>query len=267
MSGKPSARGDPLQRYSEKRNFSVTSEPPARKTRSRSKALSFVIQKHWASRLHYDFRLELDGVLVSWAVPKGPSVDPKRKADGDPRRGPPGLVRRVRGHDPAQAVRRRQGDRVGPRHLGAGGRPACRSARRQAGLPPAWPEARRRMGAGAHLQARRAQAGSMDALQEARRLGAAAGGVRRDRGAARLGGRASAGPDRGARAPRVHAYRAPRERRAGPRQRGEGRRCRRRSHRSSPRWSMPHRAKPAGWRRASSTAIGCCAASKAAGRA
>ena len=73
------ARRNPLKRYGEKRDFSITAEPPARRARSRTKGLSFVIQKHWASRLHYDFRLELDGVLLSWAVPKGPSLDPRQK--------------------------------------------------------------------------------------------------------------------------------------------------------------------------------------------
>lgn len=68
----------PLERYARKRNFKVTSEPKAVRART-GKRLGFVIQKHWASRLHYDFRLELDGVLLSWAVPKGPSCDPKDK--------------------------------------------------------------------------------------------------------------------------------------------------------------------------------------------
>ncbi|MDM0078497.1 DNA ligase D [Variovorax sp. J2P1-59] len=70
---------DPLERYWSKRDFSVTSEPRGQRQSRKSKALSFVIQKHAASRLHYDFRLELDGVLVSWAVPKGPSYDPSDK--------------------------------------------------------------------------------------------------------------------------------------------------------------------------------------------
>src|ERR1051325_4999461 len=60
-----------LQRYFQKRNFGRTPEPRGREHPRRKRALSFVIQKHDATRLHYDFRLELDGVLKSWAVPKG----------------------------------------------------------------------------------------------------------------------------------------------------------------------------------------------------
>jgi bifunctional non-homologous end joining protein LigD len=76
----------PLAKYNAKRDFSKTAEPagvhkPTRRGKKAvpSDALHFVIQKHWASRLHYDFRLELDGVMVSWAVPKGPSYDPATK--------------------------------------------------------------------------------------------------------------------------------------------------------------------------------------------
>jgi len=77
---KPAAtREAPLARYNAKRDFSATTEPAGEVVRGRGKALAFVIQKHWASRLHYDFRLELDGVMLSWAVPKGPSLDPAVK--------------------------------------------------------------------------------------------------------------------------------------------------------------------------------------------
>jgi bifunctional non-homologous end joining protein LigD len=72
----------PVSEYTRKRNFDITSEPPETQGRTRSskgKALSFVIHKHDARNLHYDFRLELDGTLKSWAVPKGPSLDPKNK--------------------------------------------------------------------------------------------------------------------------------------------------------------------------------------------
>lgn len=69
---------DNLQQYWTKRNFGITAEPKGVVKRS-GKALSFVIQKHAARRLHYDFRLELDGTLKSWAVPKGPSLDPADK--------------------------------------------------------------------------------------------------------------------------------------------------------------------------------------------
>lgn len=67
--------------YNRKRNFDSTSEPrePARRSRAKAGALTFVVQKHDARNLHYDFRLELEGALKSWAVPKGPSLDPKQK--------------------------------------------------------------------------------------------------------------------------------------------------------------------------------------------
>lgn len=69
---------DPLATYKSKRNFSISPEPEAG-GQANAATRAFVIQKHWASRLHYDFRLELDGSMKSWAIPKGPSLDPSDK--------------------------------------------------------------------------------------------------------------------------------------------------------------------------------------------
>jgi bifunctional non-homologous end joining protein LigD len=70
---------DSLKKYQDKRDFSKTKEPKGKVAKRKSAKLKFVVQEHHASHLHYDFRLELDGVLKSWAVPKGPSMNPKDK--------------------------------------------------------------------------------------------------------------------------------------------------------------------------------------------
>jgi bifunctional non-homologous end joining protein LigD len=69
-----------LKKYQQKRRFEVTPEPSGQeRKRKKAASLLYVVQKHRASQLHYDFRLEWNGLLLSWAVPKGPSLDPSVK--------------------------------------------------------------------------------------------------------------------------------------------------------------------------------------------
>src|SRR6478672_11576830 len=76
---RPAGAADQLAEYRRKRDFRKTAEPSGDSQPKRSSHLRFVIQKHAASHLHFDLRLELDGVMKSWAVPKGPSTDPSVK--------------------------------------------------------------------------------------------------------------------------------------------------------------------------------------------
>src|SRR5688500_9191587 len=74
-------RADPLETYNRKRDFAKTAEPPGQvgKAKKPHAPALFMVQKHDATRLHYDLRLELDGVMKSWAVPNGPSLNPADK--------------------------------------------------------------------------------------------------------------------------------------------------------------------------------------------
>src|SRR5579862_7295921 len=130
-----------LEEYRRKRDFNRTKEPPPERVRPRKRKLSYLIQKHDATRLHYDFRLELDGVLLSWAVTKGPSLDPADKRLAVRTEDHPlsygtfeGTIRPVWG---------RHRDALGRRNLGAEGGPKSRPEERSSVLHASWRKAQR----------------------------------------------------------------------------------------------------------------------------
>ncbi len=105
-----------LEKYKAKRNFAVTSEPKGKPLPKKVKGASrFVIQKHDASRLHYDFRLEMDGVLKSWAVPKGLPWGQGEKHLAVEVEDHPIEYENFRGDHSKRELRRRDGDGLGSR--------------------------------------------------------------------------------------------------------------------------------------------------------
>ena len=183
-----------LAPYFEKRDFSVTSEPQGGKAERRRRA---VVRDPEARREPPALRLPPRARRHAEELGGAQGAEPRsgRQADGGARRGPSDRLRRLRGHHPRGPVRRRQGHRLGPRHLGAGGRRARRLPRRQAQVPAARREAARRLDAGADARPRQRAPGAVAADQGARRRGAAGRRVQRRR--RRAGERALRQDDRG----------------------------------------------------------------------
>ena len=148
-----------LAAYQAKRDFKKTSEPSGRGKIGAAEYPRFVIQKHAATRLHYDLRLEHDGVFKSWAVTRGPVARSRRQAPGRRGRGPPARLRRFRRHDPQGRVRRRHRHALGPRLLDARGqrRRRCGAAQGRSQVHARRRQAAGQLGAGAHAQRPRAR--------------------------------------------------------------------------------------------------------------
>ena len=130
LSTSSSCRADamPLEEYRRKRDFGATPEPAPGDLVERSGR--FTVQRHRATALHYDFRLEIDGVLVSWAVPKGPTLDPGERRLAMRTEDHPIEYLDFEGVIPKGQYGARRRHRLGLGHLGAGGRDAGSAARR-----------------------------------------------------------------------------------------------------------------------------------------
>src|SRR5258707_2921708 len=125
-----------LKSYKEKRDFRVTPEPaPGESTRASATQPSFVVHKHDANRLHYDLRLEMDGALASWAVPKGPSFDPAVKRLAVETEDHPLEYGGFEGRVPDEEERGGGSPTLGPRHH-ANRPPRGRGPPRTEGPPP-----------------------------------------------------------------------------------------------------------------------------------
>ena len=192
-----------LQPYFGKRDFKITSEPQGGKASKGALDLRDPEARREPPALRLPPRARRHAEELGGA--QGAEPRPRRQAHGGARRGPSDRLRRLRGHDPEGPVRRRQGDRLGQRHLGAGRRRARRLPRRQAQVPPRRQEAARRLDAGAHARPRRRAPGAVAADQGARRGGAAGGRVQRRR---RRADERALGPDHRRRAAERRAAKA-----------------------------------------------------------
>ena len=127
---KPASDVAALERYRQKRDFAITPEPGRSAASARSSCRS---SSRSTRRRGCTTTSASSSTACCWlGGAEGPELRPGRQAHGDPRRGPPVSLRQLRRHDPAEAVRRRHGDRLGPRHLGAGRRSARRHGDGQA---------------------------------------------------------------------------------------------------------------------------------------